>query len=227
MTMGTMTVVSDADIKRDVLLELKWDQRVDETEVGVQVKEGIVTLTGGVDSYMKKVAALDAAHRVPGVLDVVNELEVRLSLPWSKSDADVAQAVRHALVWDALLPDDKIKSTVTKGCVTLEGEVDHWYQMNEAGTVVGRLNGVRGVTNLLTVKPKAVDPAQIRSSIQNALKRQIERESRHLDIKVKDGTVTLSGTVHSWAEKRAVEKVARFAPGVRELDNQLIVNAFG
>jgi osmotically-inducible protein OsmY len=225
--MGTTMVKTDAEIQRDVMQELKWDQRIDETEVGVQVKSGIVTLTGDVKSYLKKVAALEAAHRVPGVLDVANELEVQLSVPWSKSDTDIAQMVRNALVWDAVLPDEKIKSTVAKGWVTLEGEVDYWYQRNDAARVLGRLNGVRGVTNLLAVKSKAaVDAARLRSSIEAALKRQIEREARHIDIKVKDGVVTLGGTVHSWAEKDAIENVARFAPGVCRLDNELIVSSF-
>jgi osmotically-inducible protein OsmY len=223
--MGTTMVKSDADIKHDVVQELKWDQRVDETEVGVQVKAGIVTLTGSVNSYFKKTAALDAAHRVPGVLDVVNELEVRVGLPWKKSDSDIAQSVRNALVWDASLPDEQIKSTVDKGWVTLEGQVDFWYQVGDAARIIGRLNGVHGVTNLLTVKAKPVDEAKLRSSIEDALRRQIEREAQHIDIKSTDGVVTLSGTVHSWAEKEAIENVARFAPGVRKLDNKLIVNA--
>jgi osmotically-inducible protein OsmY len=225
--MGTTMIKTDHDIQQDVLQELKWDQRVDETEVGVQVKAGIVTLTGSVDSYVKKIAAVDCAHRVSGVLDVVNEMEVRIKLPWTKSDTEIAQSVRNALVWDALLPDDKIKSTVAKGWVTLEGEVDFWYQLDDAARVIGRLNGVRGVTNLLMVKAKpVVDAAQLRKSIEAALERQIQREAQHLDIKTNDGVVTLSGTVHSWAEKEAIANVARFAPGVRKLDNQLIVNAF-
>jgi len=224
--MGTTLIKTDASIKRDVLQELKWDQRVDETEVGVQVKDGIVTLTGKVDTYAKKVAALDAAHRVPGALDVVNELEVRISLPWSRSDAEIAQMVRSALVWDAIVPDEKIKSTVAKGRVTLEGEVEYWYQRDDAGRVVSRLNGVRGVSNQLTVRPRIVDATQIRSSIEAALKRQSEREARHIEIGVNDGVVTLSGTVRSWAERKAIEGVALFAPGVRHLDNKLVVDSF-
>lgn len=226
--MGTTMVKTDAAIQRDVLQELKWDQRIDETEVGVQVKAGIVTLTGTVDSYLKKVAALEATHRVPGVLDVANDLEVSLGLPWQKkSDTDIAQTVRNALVWDTVLPDEKIRTTVARGWVTLDGEVDQWYQLKDATRVIGRLRGVRGVTNNLTVKPRVrVDAPQLRSSIEAALKRQVEREAKHIDITVKDGVVTLAGTVHSWAEKDAIENVARFAPGVSKLDNDLIVSSF-
>jgi osmotically-inducible protein OsmY len=217
---------SDAAIKTDVLHELKWDPRVDETDVGVQVKDGIVSLVGTIDSYGKKQAACDAAHRVPGVLDVANDLEVRLTSSWSKTDAEVAQAVRNALVWDTFVPEDKIKSTVENGRVILEGQVDNVYQRENAERVVQRLNGVRGVINRIIVKPKSVEPAQIRSSIQGALKRQSEREAQRIDIGVNDGVVTLSGKVRSWSEKNAVENAALFAPGVRRLDNKLTVDPF-
>jgi osmotically-inducible protein OsmY len=224
--MVTTTLRSDAAIQSDVLQELKWDQRVDETDVGVQVKDGIVTLVGTIDSYAKKQAACDAAHRVTGVLDVANDLEVRVSSLWTKSDAEIAQAVRNALVWDTFVSDEKIKSTVDKGWVTLEGQVDNVYQRESAERVVKHLNGVRGVTDRIVVKPKSVEPAQIRSSIQGALQRQSEREAKGIDIGVNDGVVTLSGKVRSWSEKNAVENAALFAPGVRRIDNQLIVDSF-
>ncbi len=225
--MGTTTIKTDADIKRDVLQELKWDQRVDETEIGVHAKTGIVTLTGSVPSYAKKMAAVDAAHRVPGVLDIVNELEVRILAVWERSDADIAHMVRNALIWDAFAPDEAIKSTVSKGWVTLEGEVAHLYESADAARVVESLHSVRGVTNHLTVKSAPVDPSRLRGSIEAALKRQSEREAQHIDIKVKDGVVTLCGTVHSWTEKDAIGQLARHAPGVRSLQNELIVDAFG
>jgi len=219
------TTKTDAELKRDVLQELKWDPRVDETDVGVQVKEGVITLVGTIDSYAKKQAACDAAHRVPGVLDVVNEIDVRIPTPWGKPDIEIAHAVRLALVWDAFAPDDRIKSTVTKGWITLEGDVEFAYQKEDAERVVAGLNGVRGVTNMLVVKPKAIDAPQIRSSILEALRRRTEREAHHLEIKVNDGVVSLAGRVHSSGEKQMIEKVARFAPGVRSIENHLIVDS--
>jgi osmotically-inducible protein OsmY len=224
--MTTTTIKTDVDIQRDVLQELAWDPRVNRTDVGVEVKQGVVALVGTIDSYAKKQAACDAAHRVPGVLDVANDLEVRIPSPWAKNDTDIAHAVRNALVWDVFVPDQQIKSTVTSGWVTLEGQMDTAYQREDAMHVVERLSGVRGVTNLLTVKTKTVDAAKIRASIEEALKRQSERETKRIQIQVSEGLVTLSGTVRSWAEKNAIESVASFAPGVRSIKNKLVIDSF-
>src|SRR6202035_2508195 len=146
------TARSDEQIQRDVLDELKWDARVQPNEVGVVVKDSIVTLTGWVDSYTKRWAAEEAALRVKGVKAVANEIEVRLPASSQRTDADLAAAAIRALEWDAFIPNNRVKATVAKGWVTLEGEVDWLFERDDAERVVRRLTGVRAVTNLIKVK---------------------------------------------------------------------------
>jgi osmotically-inducible protein OsmY len=143
---------TDAAIHQDVLRELHWDSRVEETEVGVEVDRGVVTLTGTVGSWAKRVAAEEAAHRVAGVLDVANDIEVKVPGELTRTDTEIAQAVRHALEWDALVPDQRIRSTVSHGWVTLEGEVDTWTEREDAARAVQNLIGVHGVTDRMTVR---------------------------------------------------------------------------
>src|SRR5713101_7129038 len=143
---------TDEEIQMDVLPELKWEPQVRPNEIGVSVKDGIVTLTGWVDSYLKKWAAEEAAHRVRGVKAVVNDIEVKLAS--ERTDADFAEAAIRALEWDASVPTDKLEITVSKGWVTLKGEVEWQFQKQDAQRVVSRFSGVRGLTNLITVKSR-------------------------------------------------------------------------
>ena len=226
MAISTAIVKSDSQIKGDVLNELKWDSRVDETDVGVQVKEGIVTLTGGVNVYAKKIAAREAAHRVHGVLDVVDELQVKVPGIGARTDTDIARAVRDALEWDAFVPDEKIRSTVSLGIVTLEGAVQTWSQRADAERVVRGLAGVRGVIDQITVAAKAVDTTRLKTDIEEALERQAEREARRIGITIKDGVVLLTGRVRSWVEKETIDRVVGFAPGVRRVDDRLVVDPY-
>jgi osmotically-inducible protein OsmY len=226
MAISTAIVKSDSQIKGDVLNELKWDSRVDETDVGVQVKEGIVTLTGSVNVYAKKIAAREAAHRVHGVLDVVDELQVKVSGIGARTDTDIARAVRDALEWDAFVPDEKIRSTVSLGIVTLEGAVETWSQRADAERVVRGLAGVRGVIDQITVAAKAVDTTRLKTDIEEALERQAEREARRIGITIKDGVVLLTGRVRSWVEKETIDRVVGFAPGVRRVDDRLVVDPY-
>jgi osmotically-inducible protein OsmY len=222
-----LTVKSDKEIQKDVMKELDWNPQVDAVEVGVQVKDGMVTLTGNVASYAKKLAAKRAAHRVGGVLDVVNNLTVELVDPHKKTDQEVAKTVRHALEWDVLVPDTKIHSTVTNGYVTLNGEVESWADQTAAGFAVERLAGVKGVDNRIEIKPKTrVDSEKIRTAIEGTLERQAEREADRIGVKVQDGFVTLTGTVRSWTEKNAVHNVAAFTPGVRVVNDLLLVDSY-
>jgi len=161
----TTTTKTDEQIQRHVLAELKWDARVQPNEIGVSVKDGVVTLTGWVDSYSKKWAAEEATHRVYGVKAVANDIEVRL--PTERTDADIAAAVVQALKWDALLSIDKLDVTVSKGWVTLKGEVEWQFQKLDAEQVVRRLSGVKGVTNLITVKPRLA-PSDLKQKIEQA-----------------------------------------------------------
>src|ERR1700716_2133817 len=151
---STTTTRSDFDVQRDVLEELKWDARVQPNEIGVAVKDGVVTLTGWVDSYLKRWAAEEAAHRVRGVRAVANDIEVRLGVGSERTDAEIAAAAVRALQWDAILVPEKIEVTVSKGWVTLKGSVDWQYKKTEAERVVRNLAGVKGVINLIEVKPK-------------------------------------------------------------------------
>src|SRR5207253_51132 len=162
MSTATAAVArSDEQIQKDVLAELKWDARVQPNEIGVAVKDGIVTLMGWVDSYTKRWAAEEAAHRVRGVLAVANDIEVRLPVSAERSDADIAAAAIRALEWDAFVRVDQLDITVSKGWITLKGQVEWQYQKQDAERVVRRLSGVRGVSNLITVKPR-LTPSELK-----------------------------------------------------------------
>jgi osmotically-inducible protein OsmY len=217
---------TDSQIQQDVLRELSWDPRVEETEVGVEVDNGVVTLTGTVSSWAKRMAAQDAAHRVAGVLDVANDIKVTLPGDLVRTDTEIAQAVRRALEWDALVPHARIRSTVSNGWVTLEGNVDTWTEREDAERAVQNLVGVRGVSDTLTVlSAKPVLPERVREAIENALERRAEHEAKRIKVEVTStGTVTLTGQVRSWAEKRATLAAARFAPGVRSVEDRLEIN---
>src|SRR4030088_359998 len=198
---------SDADIQRDVLDELKWDARVQPNEVGVAVKDGIVTLTGWVDSYTKRWAAEEAALRVRGVKAVANDIEVKLPISVERTDADIAAAALRALEWDAMIPNDQVKVTVSKGWVTLDGEVNWQFQRDDAERVVRRLTGVKGVTNLLRVKSRPT-PSELKQKIEDALVRSAETDAKRITVEVQGNKVVLEGTVRAWAEKQEAERVA-------------------
>jgi osmotically-inducible protein OsmY len=219
---------SDKEIHQDILRELKWDTRVEETDVGVEVDNGIVTLTGAVSSYAKRVAAKEAAHRVAGVLDVANNVEVRIPGSGRRSDTELAHSVRQVLQWHAHIPHEQIETTVSDGWVTLDGAVDYWSQREEAERAIMRLLGVHGVVNKITVKTPRVDAERIRETIEEALERRAEREARDIHIEVDDeGVVSLLGHVRSWREKRAVAGAAAHAPGVRSIQDHLRIEPYG
>ena len=219
MAISTRT---DEEIQRDVLEELKWDSRVQPNEIGVAVKDGIVTLTGWVDSYLKKRAAEEAAHRVPGVKAVANDIEVRLPVFAKRTDADLAKAVLEALQRDAALPAGKLDVTVSHGWVTLKGEVDYAFQKRDAERAVERIAGVKGVTNLIMIRPHPL-PSDLKQRIEQALVRNAETDAQHITVEVQGSKVILRGTVRSYAEKQAAEDTAWSAPGVSEVDNRIVV----
>ncbi|HEU4368353.1 MAG TPA: BON domain-containing protein [Methylomirabilota bacterium] len=212
---------TDIQIHRDVLEELKWDSRVDETEVGVEVDNGVVTLTGTVTSWAKRIAAEEAAHRVSGVLDVANDIEVKIPGGLTRTDTEIAQAVRSALEWDVFVRDESITSTVADGWVTLDGTVELWSERADTERAVRNLGGVKGVVNRITVKPARPATEDVRKVIERVLERRAEREAKRIRVEVRDGVVTLTGSVASRAEREAVVAAARFTPGVRDVEDHL------
>jgi osmotically-inducible protein OsmY len=218
-----ITNKSDTDLQQDVLRELKWDARIKETDVGVEVDDGVVTLTGTVDSWGKRYAAAQAAHRVRGVLDIANDIVVKTPGTPGRTDTDIATAVRNALIWDVFVPDTRIRSTVSNGVVTLEGDVDTWTQHDDAARAVRNLSGVREVVNLIAIKAPRVDAARVRESIEQALERQAEIDAKRVWFEIKDGEVKVFGTVPTWAEREIVIGAAKGTPGVRTVEDKLRV----
>ena len=219
--MATATLIrTDEELQKEVLAELKWDAQIQPNEIGVSVKDGVVTLTGWVDSYLKKWSAEDAAHKVAGVKAVANDIEIKLAT--ERTDSDIAEAAVHALEWDAGVPSDRVKATVSKGWVTLKGEVEWQYQKQDAEQVVRRLAGVKGVANLITVKPH-VTPSELKKKIEDALVRNAEIDANKITVEVQGSKAILKGTVRAWAEKEEAARVAWSAPGITSVENRITV----
>ena len=227
--MSTATVTrtaapSDEQIQRDVLAELRFEPRVTPHEIGVAVKDGVVTLMGWVDSYTKRWAAEEAAHRVRGVKAVANDIDVRLPLSAARTDVDIAAAAVRALEWDAMVPIDKLDVTVSKGWVTLKGEVEWQYQKQDAERVVRRLSGVRGVTNLILVTPR-LTASELKEKIELALVRSAQLDAQRITVEVQGTKAILRGTVRAWAEREEAERAAWAAPGITAVENLITISS--
>jgi osmotically-inducible protein OsmY len=214
---------SDTQLERDVREELVFDPRVGEKAIGISAKDGVVTLNGAVPTYAMKVAAHHDAERVSGVRAVVEHLDVSLPDMHARSDTDLAKAVADALRWDVEVPYTKIKTSVRDGCVTLEGTVDWAYQRFAAEGAVRYLAGVKGLTDLIAVTPPTGQSVDVKQHIKAALTRSAEADAQRITIDTAaGGSVTLRGTVHSWAERGAVVGAAWATPGVMKVEDKLI-----
>lgn len=215
---------TDLQLQRDVAEELRWDPSINEKEIAIAAKDGVVSLRGTVGSYSEKFAAELAAERVNGVRAVAEELKVQLPGQHVRDDTDIAHAAANALNWDVQVPNEAITATVERGWVTLRGDVDWQYQKEAAEAAVRHLIGVQGVSNFIRLMP-VVSNFDVRTKIESALKRSAEVEADRITVETADGKITLKGNVRSWSERRDAERAAWQAPGVREVDDRLVVSA--
>lgn len=214
---------TDTQIQKDVIDELRWDPSIRENEIGVSSKDGVVTLSGVVDSYADKHAAEHAAQRVSGVKAIAEDLTVKLVPTSKRTDTEIAHAAVTALKWDIQVPDEKIKVKVDDGYITLSGDVEWKFQRDAAERAVRYLTGARAVVNLINVRPKHVSKFEVGSKIKDALRRGAERDADRITVEAADGKVTLKGTVRSFAERNDAERAAWSAPGVTSVDDRIAI----
>ena len=214
---------SDREIERDVREELSWDPDLDADDIAISVKDGVVTLAGFTTSYSDKLEAEHAAKRVAGVHAVANDIEVRLPSIDQRPDPDIARDAIASLKAQLPLSHEKIKVVVKDGWVTLEGTVEWQYQKTTAENAVRKVKGVKGVTNVISLKPK-VEPTDIQRRIQEAFKRNAEVDANRITVETHGSEVILKGTVRSWIEREEAERVAWSAPGITRVEDRIVVN---
>jgi osmotically-inducible protein OsmY len=214
---------SDSEIERDVREELKWDPDLHADDIAITVKNGVVTLAGFTPSYTDRFEAENAAKRVAGVHAVANDIEVRLPAIDQRPDPDIARDAVAALKAELPISHDRIKVIVKDGWISLEGTAEWQYQKTAADAAVRKVKGVKGVTNVITVKPK-VQPSEIKRKIQEAFKRSAEVDADRITVEANGSEVILKGTVRSWIEREEAERVAWSAPGITKVEDRIVVS---
>ena len=217
-----ITMKTDAQLQQDVIAELSWEPSVNAAQIGVEVKDGIVTLAGHVDSYAEKWDAERAAQRVHGVKALAIEMDVALPGSSKRNDVDIARSAENVLQWMTYLPKDSVKLKVENGWITLTGELDWEYQRQAAANAVRYLMGVTGISDQIVIKPK-VSLSAVKSDIEAALKRRAHTDAEKISVKVQGADVTLTGTVHSWSERDLATHSAWGTPGVRNVVDNMTV----
>ena len=215
---------TDKQLHEDVVEALAWEPSIRHDDIAVGAKDGVVTLSGYVDSFAEKIRAERIVEKMSGVKVLADTLKVKLPGTSLRSDTDIAHEIVNAFRWNIQVPHDRVKAKVENGWVTLEGDVEWYYQSAAAERAVHYLTGVRGVTNLLRVKPPKVSTFEVGQKIKNALRRSAEVDADRITVEARDGQVTLRGTVRSFAERRDAEYAAWSAPGVSAVNDQIVVS---
>lgn len=214
-------MMTDSQLRRDIIEELEFDPSFSGEHIGVAVDNGVVTLGGHVGSYAEKLAAIAAARRVKGVHAIAENIEVHCPYEKKTADDQIAKRARDILKWDVFIPPNAVDVLVHEGWVTLSGNVGWYFEKTSAEDDIRRLSGIRGITNMIAIKPH-IDPADVKSKIDSALKRHAEIDANAIGVSVENGNkVVLAGTVGTWGERRAVEYAAWSAPGVAAVEDRL------
>ncbi len=214
---------TDSEIKKDVLDELKWEPFLNASEIGVAVKDGVVTLSGMVDTYTKKQIAEKATRRVKGVKVVAEDIEVKLFSSNVKNDTEIARMITDSLKWHSAIQEEKVKVKVENAWVTIDGEVDWEFQRDAIRSTIENLTGVRGVSNLITIKP-VITVNDIKQKISSAFHRNATLDAEKIEVEIRGNKAILSGKVRSWAEKNEAESAVWNAPGISAVINKLEVD---
>ena len=213
---------TDKELQHDVLAELEWEPSLDASKIGVTADHGVLTLSGSVRTYSERWRAETVSKRVFGVEAVANEIEVRLPDRITPDDANIAQRALSALDWNVAVPKGRVKVTVAQGWITLEGEVEWYYQKNAAEDAVRNLMGVRGITNVLQLRPR-LHAGEVKEKIEAALRRNAEIDAKHISVEAREGTIVLRGDVRSWAEHEDAIHAAWSAPGVINVEDHIAI----
>lgn len=213
---------TDRELQHDVLAELEWEPSLDASKIGVTADHGVITLSGTVRTYSERWRAETVSKRVFGVEAVANEIEVKLPDRITPDDANIAQRALSALDWNVAVPKGRVKVTVAQGWITLEGEVEWYYQKNAAEDAVRNLMGVRGITNALLLRPR-LHAGEVKEKIEAALRRNAEIDAKHISVEAREGTIVLRGDVRSWAEHEDAIHAAWSAPGVVNVEDHIAI----